>query len=90
MFCLIERSKKCLDFSATVYIVHLFICIVYGGWPSSITWWIVNGTGIAVMALLGERLCMKRELQEISLTRFRSSKNFLLDGCLAANWTCAV
>ncbi|KAH1237930.1 Protein SYS1 [Glycine max] len=73
VFYLIERSKKCLDFSATIYIVHLFICIVYGGWPSSITWWIVNGTGIAVMALLGERLCMKRELQEISLTRFRSN-----------------
>lgn len=78
MFYLIERSRKCLDFSATLYIVHLFICIVYGGWPSSITWWIVNGSGIAVMALLGERLCMKRELQEISLTRFRSSKSFLL------------
>ncbi|KAL9304479.1 hypothetical protein ACSQ67_021742 [Phaseolus vulgaris] len=73
MFYLIERSRKCLDFSATLYIVHLFICIVYGGWPSSITWWIVNGSGIAVMALLGERLCMKRELQEISLTRFRSN-----------------
>ncbi|KAK7381633.1 hypothetical protein VNO80_00179 [Phaseolus coccineus] len=83
MFYLIERSRKCLDFSATLYIVHLFICIVYGGWPSSITWWIVNGSGIAVMALLGERLCIKRELQEISLTRFRSSKNFLLRICLA-------
>lgn len=83
MFYLIERSKKCLDFSATLYIVHLFICIVYGGWPASLTWWIVNGSGIAVMALLGERLCIKRELQEISLTRFRSSKNVLLDGCLA-------
>lgn len=73
MFYLIERSKKCLDFSATLYIVHLFICIVYGGWPSSLTWWIVNGSGIAVMALLGERLCIKRELQEISLTRYRSN-----------------
>lgn len=77
MLYLIERSKKCLDFSATLYIIHLFICIVYGGWPSSITWWIVNGTGIAVMALLGEYLCMKRELQEIKIPRYRSSKNLL-------------
>ncbi|MCE2055728.1 hypothetical protein HAX54_043282 [Datura stramonium] len=70
---LIERAKKCLDFSATLYIIHLFICIVYGGWPSSITWWIVNVTGLAVMALLGKYLCIKRELREIPIARYRSS-----------------
>ncbi|KAI3521623.1 hypothetical protein L1887_11094 [Cichorium endivia] len=70
---LIERAKKCLDFSATVYIFHLFICIIYGGWPASITWWIVNGTGLAVMALLGEYLCIQRELKEIPISRLRSS-----------------
>ena len=76
MLHLIERAKKCLDFSATVYIIHLFICIIYGGWPSSITWWVLNGTGVAVMALLGEYLCIRRELREIPITRFRSSKKF--------------
>ncbi|GMY34239.1 protein SYS1 homolog [Fagus crenata] len=76
---LIERAKKCLDFSATVYIVHLCICIIHGGWPTSLTWWAVNGTGIAVMALLGEYLCIRRELREIPITtRYLSSKNFLL------------
>ncbi|KAE9616146.1 hypothetical protein Lalb_Chr04g0262641 [Lupinus albus] len=73
MLYLIERAKKCLDFSATLYIIHIFICIVYGGWPSSITWWIVNGTGIAVMALLGEYLCIKRERREIPIARYRSN-----------------
>ncbi|WOK95784.1 hypothetical protein Cni_G04491 [Canna indica] len=70
---LIERAKKCLDFSATLYIIHLFICIVYGGWPSSITWWVVNVTGLALMSLLGEWLCIRRELQEIPMTRLRSN-----------------
>ncbi|KAA8541823.1 hypothetical protein F0562_022975 [Nyssa sinensis] len=27
MLYLIERAKKCLDFSATLYIIHLFICV---------------------------------------------------------------
>lgn len=80
---LIERAKKCLDFSATLYIIHLFICIVYGGWPSSLTWWIVNVTGLAVMALLGEYLCIKRELREIPITRYRSS--VWLSRCSTAN-----
>ncbi|KAK7816632.1 uncharacterized protein LOC112039763 [Quercus suber] len=73
MLHLIERYKKCLDFSATVYIIHLFICIIYGGWPSSTTWWVLNGTGVAVMTLLGEYLCKNRDLQEIPITRLRSN-----------------
>ncbi|KNA11707.1 hypothetical protein SOVF_132600 [Spinacia oleracea] len=69
---LVERAKRCLDFSATIYIIHLFICVVYGGWPSSFTWWVVNIAGLAIMALLGEYLCIKRELQDIPITsRFR-------------------
>ncbi|XP_042444030.1 protein SYS1 homolog isoform X1 [Zingiber officinale] len=70
---LIERVKKCLDFSATLYIIHLFICIVYGGWPSSITWWVVNILGLALMFFLGGWLCMRRESREIPITRLRSS-----------------
>ncbi|XP_075510512.1 uncharacterized protein LOC142546595 [Primulina tabacum] len=69
---LVERAKKCLDFSATVYITHLFICILYGGWPSSMTWWVVNITSLAIMALLSEYLCMRRELREIPISRYRS------------------
>ncbi|XP_047342415.1 protein SYS1 homolog [Impatiens glandulifera] len=72
MLYLVQRSRKCLDFSATLYIVHLLICIIYGGLPSSITWWVVNGTGFAVMAWLGEDLCRRRELKEIPISRYRS------------------
>ncbi|KAI3977348.1 hypothetical protein MKX01_000261 [Papaver californicum] len=75
MLHLVERAKKCLDFSATLYIIHFFICLVYGGWPSSITWWIVTGTCLGLMALLGEWLCIKREMREIpiSVSRLRSN-----------------
>ncbi|KAJ6815985.1 protein SYS1-like protein isoform X2 [Iris pallida] len=73
MLYVIERAKKCLDFSATLYIIHLFVCIIYGGWPSSFTWWVVNLTGLALMALLGEWLCIRRELREIPITRLRSN-----------------
>lgn len=66
---LVERAKKCLDFCATLYIIHLFICTIYGGWPASVTWWVVNITSLAVMTLLGEYLCMKRERREIPISR---------------------
>ncbi|XP_078428057.1 structural molecules protein [Wolffia australiana] len=70
---LVERAKKCLDFSATLFIIHLIITIIYGGWPSTVTWWVVNGTCLLLMALLGEWLCIRRELQEIHITRLRSN-----------------
>ena len=76
MLYVVERAKKCLDFAATLYIIHLFICIVYGGWPASVTWWVVNITGLAIMALLGEYLCIRRELKEIPISRLRASKQF--------------
>ncbi|RCV26020.1 hypothetical protein SETIT_5G211600v2, partial [Setaria italica] len=72
MLYVIERAKKCLDFAATLYIIHLFICIVYGGWPASVTWWVVNIAGLAIMALLGEYLCIRRELKEIPISRLRA------------------
>ncbi|GLU14550.1 hypothetical protein SLE2022_311110 [Rubroshorea leprosula] len=75
MLYLIERSKKCLDFSFTLYLIHLFLCIIYGGWPSSITWWVVHGTGLAIMTLLGEHLCINHESKEIQIPRYRSSKS---------------
>ena len=76
MLYVVERAKKCLDFAATLYIIHLFICIVYGGWPASVTWWVVNIAGLAIMALLGEYLCIRRELKEIPISRLRASKQF--------------
>ena len=82
MLYVVERAKKCLDFAATLYIIHLFICIVYGGWPASVTWWVVNITGLAIMALLGEYLCIRRELKEIPISWLRASKQFNPTNCL--------
>uniref|UniRef100_A0A453EZR0 Uncharacterized protein n=1 Tax=Aegilops tauschii subsp. strangulata TaxID=200361 RepID=A0A453EZR0_AEGTS len=76
MFYVIERAKKCLDFAATLYIIHLFICIIYGGWPASGTWWVVNIVGLAIMSLLGEYLCIRRELKDIPV-RLRPSYSML-------------
>ncbi|KAL2653564.1 hypothetical protein R1flu_021692 [Riccia fluitans] len=71
LLVLIERAKKCLDFSATLYIIHLFFCLVYGGFPSSVTWWIVSGSCLVITAVLGEWLCMRRELKDIPIRSTR-------------------
>jgi len=63
----VERSKKCLDHAATVTILHLIACSIYGGFPASWSWWLVNVLCCIVMALFGEYLCMRRELREIPI-----------------------
>ena len=63
----VERAKKCLDFTATYYFMHLCGCALYDGFPEGWEWWIVMVVNLIVMSLLGEYLCMRREMREIPL-----------------------
>jgi hypothetical protein len=64
---IVEKSKKCLDFAVTLFLIHLGICTLYGGFPTVLDWWIVQVTGTILMVLLGEYLCSLRELGDIPL-----------------------
>ena len=64
---IVEKSKKCLDFSVTLFLIHLVSCIFYAGIPMKLDWWIVHVLGTIVMILLGEYLCSLKELSDIPL-----------------------
>ncbi|XP_063153213.1 protein SYS1 homolog [Candoia aspera] len=64
----IRRGKQCLDFTATVHFFHLLGCWIYNGYfPIALTWWLVHTVCTALMAVIGEYLCMRTELKEIPL-----------------------
>eukprot|EP00775_Hariotina_reticulata_P000597 gene597-884_t len=65
---IVERAKKCLDFAATCYIWHAIFVCCYSGWPRSAPWWIANVIGFLTMLLLGEWLCVAREMQDIPIS----------------------
>lgn len=67
LMLVVERAKKCLDFAATAHILHLLGCAMYDGFPESWEWWVVTLASLIVMALLGEYLCMRREMRDIPL-----------------------
>lgn len=56
---------QCVDFTATVYILHLLLCTFHAGIPHSWAWWLCNVVSMLIMAILGEYLCMRAELAAI-------------------------
>lgn len=64
---IVEKSKKCLDFSITLFSVHFGLCTLYDGFPASWDWWIINILGLIIMVLLGEYFCSRVELRDIPL-----------------------
>jgi hypothetical protein len=64
---IVEKSKKCLDFGVTLFIIHLAVCTLYGGFPMVLDWWVVHVLGTILMVLLGEYLCSLRELSDIPM-----------------------
>jgi hypothetical protein len=86
----VGRAKQCLDFAASVTVLHAFLCCVYSGslWPWSShsssgadeggsssgrgggwEWWAANVASCAVAVVLGEYLCLQRELEAIPLSQ---------------------
>lgn len=66
---IVEKSKMCLDFSVTYFLIHLVISSFYYRVPATADWWIVHIAATIVMILVGEYLCSLRELSDIPLLR---------------------
>jgi hypothetical protein len=66
---IVEKANKCLDFTLTVFIIHMVCVWTYSRkFPWSFEWWLINGGIIFVTTILAEWTCMKIEQQEIKLT----------------------
>lgn len=65
---IVEKSKKCVDFTFTLYLIHLLVCCYYKEkLPLEWEWWIVNIVSSVTMASVGEYLCSRNELEDIPL-----------------------
>jgi len=64
---IVQRAKKCLDFSSTVYLIHFLAVSASSGFPKEASWWLNLAVDIAITAVLSEWLCLKQELKEIPL-----------------------
>lgn len=73
LWCIVQRTKQCTDFSFTVHFVHFMACWIYNlSIPSSVAWWLTNIGCIALTTVLGEYMCMRSELKDIPLSGARA------------------
>jgi protein SYS1 len=65
---IVERSKKCVDFTFTLYFLHITLTMMYQqSFPLEWEWWLTNVVASVAMATFGELLCARNELQDIPL-----------------------
>lgn len=58
---IVEKANRCLDFTLTVFIIHLLLtCVVYK-FPNTFNWWATHGILITVTVLTSEFVCLKLE-----------------------------
>ncbi|XP_060086884.1 protein SYS1 homolog [Heteronotia binoei] len=70
----IRRGKQCLDFTVTIHFFHLLGCWIYNSrFPTALTWWLIHAVCTALMAVIGEYLCMRTEMKEIPLNSIPKS-----------------
>ncbi|XP_072169337.1 protein SYS1 homolog [Diadema setosum] len=73
LWFIVQRTKKCTDFSVTLHFVHFIACWIYNNQiPNSIAWWLTNIGCIALTTVLGEYMCMRSELRDIPLSGARA------------------
>jgi len=68
LWIVVKRTKLCLDFTVTTYLIHLIFCWWYNGsLPNFISWWLFTLASIGIMCVSGEFLCLRTEMQDIPL-----------------------
>ena len=66
---IVKRTRACLDFSATLFLIHgLFTLTYMGSLPRDLIWWTMLTVFITLLTLYSEILCSWSELEPISLT----------------------
>ena len=71
---IVEKSKTCLDFIATLYLYHFVLEICLFGWPNSLLWYVVIITNFMITLVIGREWTMKRELEPIMINELEMSE----------------
>jgi hypothetical protein len=69
----VGRLRRAVDFCFTLYFIFVLMTWIYAGFPLSAAWWLVILTCFVIMAAVAEYLCIRREMQDISVVDLKKS-----------------
>ena len=75
----VDKAKNILDFVLTNFFVHLILCTINSGFPSSFLWWLIQGVFITLVTIISEFILLKIEQKEIKLDFSVSKKVKIVD-----------
>mmetsp|Transcript_7425 Transcript_7425/g.12485 ORF Transcript_7425/g.12485 Transcript_7425/m.12485 type:complete len:148 (+) Transcript_7425:87-530(+) len=64
---IVGKSKKCVDFTFTVFFIHTVACTFYESFPLNWEWYLVMVISSVLMASVGEYWCALKEMEDIPL-----------------------
>lgn len=84
LFAIVRRPRLILDFALTLLFNHLVVTTYYAAAvPTSIFFWVVVLAGAALTVVLGEQLCVKREMTEgLAVVRGSDGDNVEMEGLM--------
>ena len=84
LYAVVRRPRLILDFSLTLLFNHLVITTYYAAAvPTSLFYWAVVLAGAALTVILGEQLCVRREMTEgLAVVRGSDGDNVEMEGLM--------
>jgi hypothetical protein len=65
LYSFIRKPRLILDFTLTLFLNHIIITTYYSAaFPTSLFFWFIMGLCAAIIILLAEQLCVRRELSQ--------------------------
>ena len=68
-----------MDFVLTNFFIHLILCTINSGFPSTFIWWVAQVIVLTLVTLISEFIALKIEQQEIKLDFSVSKKVKITD-----------
>ena len=65
---IVEKANKVLDFTVTIFLIHLFAVWYTYRLPTTLSWWMTQGGLVTVTVFAGEYFCLWLETAEIKLS----------------------
>ncbi|KYO01906.1 putative protein SYS1 [Plasmodium gaboni] len=72
---IVKRTKKCLDYVISCYLIHFLLCVFISGFSKSYNWYACFFLFVFLTVILSEYICYKEDIKEITISSLRNEQD---------------